>query len=69
MSINWKKGFNRLWLFFSITIGLLVLAAVTSIDGFSRATIWALACFVVTLVVGHIVFRAVSWIIQGFRSP
>lgn len=69
MSINWKKGFNRLWLLFSIIFGLLVLAAVTSFEGFGRATMWALGCFVVTLVVGHIVFRAVLWIIQGFRSP
>ncbi|MDE0184900.1 MAG: hypothetical protein OXP71_05525 [Candidatus Poribacteria bacterium] len=69
MGINWQKGFNRLWLFFSIVPGVLILAYVTVIEGFSEGVWVATIFFGITFVAGHIVFRAVLWIIKGFRSP
>ncbi len=69
MGINWQKGFNRLWLFFSIVLGVLILAVFTVLEAFSEGIWVATVFFGVTFVVGHIVFRAVLWIIKGFRSP
>ena len=70
LAINWRKGFNRLWLFFSITLGILVFVVTAAYDeGFGRAPLVAILCFGIPFVVGHIVFRVVLWIIKGFRGP
>ena len=68
LAINWQKGFNRLWLFLSIALGI-VMALIVVNDGDSEvAPFVAIVYFGATFVVGHIVFKVVLWIIKGFRD-
>ena len=66
--INWKKGFNRLWLFVSVVIGVMMFIYVYNSSDPEAAVPVAILSFVVVFIVGHITFRVVLWIIKGFQD-
>ncbi len=65
--INWKKGFNRLWLFISVVIGVIMFIYVYSISP-EEAPLVAIVYFVIVFIGGHVTFRVFLWIIKGFRD-
>ena len=76
-NFNWKKGFNRLWLFLSalssIIVFILIIIDISS-SNYSTAEEYFLAAaicfalFLILFVAGHIMFRIALWIIKGFRD-
>ena len=66
--INWKKGFNRLWLFISVVIGVMMFIYGYNSISPEEAPLVAAVYFVIVFVVGHVTFRVFLWIIKGFRD-
>ena len=66
--INWKKGFNRLWLFISVVIGVIMFIYAYNSISPEEAPLVAIVYFVIVFIGGHVTFRVFLWIIKGFRD-
>ena len=64
---RWHKGFNRLWLVFSVIVAAIGFA-VGFQWSFSRAFWATLGTLIITFCSGHVVFLVCYWIIEGFRK-
>ncbi len=66
--INWKQGFNRLWLFISVVIGIVIFVYMFNSSDYEEVPFVAIVYFAIVFVVGHVTFRVFLWIIKGFRD-